>query len=362
MRSWPPLYHPPSQPRRNLVTQVTGAAGAGALRLEDQLTEFVAWLLSRSDALARDLVAAYFTDDARALAELTKSWSLGVETQLRLPPIGPGDHLRPDLSITGVDRTFQLLIEVKAGAGFHEVQRHDGTMVDQVVAYEQAWDLLDREHEARVRRIGTLGTVVAPTAPPSPRRARDLTWGDLAEIIRRLNGRGQLNCEIAAVAVDLANAVDQLFGAVVAASPEFLHGAEQLVRQVATSVAQGLGGSCGSVVVRTEASYAGCYVTFDGVEKEQERVWVFCTPAGGWYAPPGHPTAVWLASTDEGWGPSTAAALRRAGFARTRDLKGYTADRIAFLVEDQSVIEADRRSASEAAAWARGLMTRALRS
>ena len=46
------IYHSPSDKRRNLILSMSGAASSSAMRLEDQFTEALAWLLDRDPAFA----------------------------------------------------------------------------------------------------------------------------------------------------------------------------------------------------------------------------------------------------------------------------------------------------------------------
>jgi hypothetical protein len=95
--AWPAIYHPPSECTRNLVLSMSGAASSSAIRLEDQLTEVLAWLLDREGAFSARFAALFVRKDPEALAAIDDVVRFGVETQIRLPPLTPeGNHLRPD--------------------------------------------------------------------------------------------------------------------------------------------------------------------------------------------------------------------------------------------------------------------------
>jgi hypothetical protein len=353
--SWPPVYHEPQLGHRNLVTQVSGASGAGALRLEDQLTEFLAWLLSRSSELTRAVVEQFFRGDDHALAELHKSDRFGIETQVRLPPIGPGNHLRPDLSITGPDRRFQLLVEIKAEADFHHVEAEDGSQIDQASAYVCAWELLEGQHEARLRRVGTLTR--DGTAPEHGRpRAADVSWTEIARTIEQSERRGHLDAlSLKAVATDLCEAIDLLFGTLVEPAG-FLVGAGELVAAVAAAMARACGGTASPVTVKHNSLYAGSYITFPDAEGSQSRIWVYCTPTGGWYNPVGHPPALWISETDTPWSELVEAGFRSLDFGRIRDRRGYKLLRLARPLDATAVVGRDPRERENACAWATDLM------
>jgi hypothetical protein len=352
--NWHPVYHEPQLGHRNLVTQVSGASGAGALRLEDQLTEFLAWLLSRSSELTRAFVARFFEGDEEALAELDNSNRFGVETQVRLPPVGPGNHLRPDLSITGPERRFQLLVEIKAEADFHHVEAQDGSQIDQVSAYVRAWERLDAQYEARLRRVGTLTS--DGTAPEHGRlRAADLSWTEIARTIEESDRHGHLDRSLKVVATDLCDAIDLLFGTLIE-QPGFLIGARELVGAVASAMAQACGGTASQVTVRHNSLYAGSYVKFPDAEGTESRIWVYCTPVGGWYNAVGHPPALWLSETDTPWSGLVAARFRNLDFGTIRDRAGYKLLRLAHPLDATAVVGRDPRQRENACAWATDLM------
>jgi hypothetical protein len=352
--NWPPVYHEPQLGHRNLVTQVSGASGAGALRLEDQLTEFLAWLLSRSSELTHTVVEQFFRGDDDALAELHESDRFGIETQVRLPPIGRGNHLRPDLSITGPERRFQLLVEIKAEADFHHVEAEDGSQIDQVSAYVRALELLDGQHEARLLRVGTLTS--DGTAPEHGRlRAADVSWTEIARTIEESDRRGHLHASLKAVATDLCEAIDLLFGTLIE-PPGFLVGAGELVAAVAAAMARAGGGTASPVTVKHNSLYAGSYVTFPDAEGSQSRIWVYCTPTGGWYNPVGHPPALWLSETDTPWSGLVAARFRNLDFGTIRDRAGYKLLRLAHPLDATAVVARDPHQRENACAWATDVM------
>ena len=118
------------------------------------------------------------------------------------------------------------------------------------------------------------------------------------------------------------------------------------------------GGTASPVTVKHNSLYAGSYVTFPDAEGSQSRIWVYCTPTGGWYNPVGHPPALWLSETDTPWSGLVEAGFRSLDFGRIRDRAGYKLLRLAHPLDATAVVGRDPRQRENACAWATDVIKR----
>lgn len=339
------VFHTPGGVHRNLLATMISASSRTSLRLEDQLTEALAWILDRDQRLAVRVMGLFVAGDAEATALVEQAERVGVSTQVRLPPLPdrPGSHLRPDLSLTLDDRELQLLVEVKAGADFNLYEVAGGTTIDQVTAYIAAWQSLGGETEARVRKVGSLTPEgIGPrTTEVSSLRANDVGWLDLVDLLRNES----VESEVRAVAGDVADTIDFRFGSPDVSSA-FLDGASRLALSIADSLVAVMSDSSRSndSVFRPshEHGHAGGYVNFTTRSGVAEKIWLLVTAPGASYAPVGSTTAFWLCfSNDHPPAAETLAGLASPDWARTtRDKAGYAMNRMC-LEFDPVRVEAD---------------------
>lgn len=279
-------HHPrgPSEHPRNLIVTMSGAASSSAMRLEDQLTEALAWLLDRDSKFALRFARRYVDRDEEAIAELNGVERLGVKTQIRLPPLrryppspnaGVG-HPRPDLSLTAPERRFQLLIEVKLSA--------DSEIRAQVARYVESWEdkaLTDTSLEAKVRRLGTL--TKEDLSPHGDGRAADLRWKDIPELLTH-----NPEDEVAAVAHDLLAFIGEMYVEVDAP-----HGFLEAGTDLALKLAHDLADKVAEPKVRDgyfkphpDTGYAGGYLYFTTPSDDRQRLQIAVTGRGSAYAEP----------------------------------------------------------------------------
>jgi hypothetical protein len=109
---------------------------------------------SVADLYARNPLTGMVVDDQLSAA-VEQSTSFEVTEQVRLPVTA---NVRPDLSIVGragTDDLFQLLIEVKLAASFHDITVNHATLV-QPAGYVAAWRSIASADPDLVCRVGVL--------------------------------------------------------------------------------------------------------------------------------------------------------------------------------------------------------------
>lgn len=314
-------YWGEEEPKRNLVLTMSGAASSRAMRLEDQLTEALAWLLDHDSAFALRFTRRFAAGDERALGELDKVDHLCVATQIRLDALEPtigdkGPDLRPDLSLTAPDRRFQLLLEVKLGADFRweEYRTPLAAACDQVTADVTWWDAraqAEPDREAEVRLVGTL-TVCGRVPPHGEGRAADLRWKDVAELLAGTVER------VAVVADDLCVFIDKRLYVQVYAPPPFLEAGATLASRVTDHLASRVNHR--SSRKGSGEGHAGVHLHFTTPWGDSETLWIVVTARGSLWAPwDSDGSALWLYFPDnDREKPATRTALTGSDFQDIR--------------------------------------------
>lgn len=187
--------------------------------VENQLSETVAWLLDRSDALARRFATCLVGDDDAAVAAIERAVAIGANSQVPLPPLPGTGSPRPDLAIVGSDRSFQVLVEVKVDASEH-VYVIDGVPVAQTSVYIRSWrDATNPHTEAKVRKVATLTREVSTVYEPDRMRGATVTWAEFEAVLGEQIERGEMESSVAAVATDLREVLKaRILGTVVDAA------------------------------------------------------------------------------------------------------------------------------------------------
>lgn len=330
------VYVDPSKPRKrpNLVEGLASVPSTQLVQpFENQLTEVLAWLVDRADTFARRF-AALFMPDGEAAEAVRSAAVVGASTQVRLPPLTGTGSPRPDLSVVGSDRSFELLVEVKVGAGFHDYTV-GGETLTQTDAYIRAWrEGTVAATEANVRRVGTLSLQTDLAHAPDSWRAADVLWEGVTALIAELVGGDGFSPETRAVAADL---LDVLRLRVVPTGPaadldDLLEWGRSLLKLVRPRLAARIKGSSESGnITRGRDSVSGNLLLMapDGTEV---RLWLGVTPRGGAYNGFGYDDSLWLAvlsAVPLAWH----ATLPGGGFERQRDPYGDNFFRVALPVE-----------------------------
>lgn len=330
-----PLYRDPKQSGsldRGLIHGLMRAPTTTRIRPEEnQFSEALTWALRRVPGLAHQFALLFVAGDTAAEQAIEAAREIGIDTRISAKGAS-GEMLYPDLSLCGVDRAFQLLVEVKVGSDFHTYPLPDGGTASQPVIYALALAADPSGAGAAVRRVGTLSRdpEEAPT-DTHPLRARDVGWAEVRDLLS------------AAPRVDgIHQVVDELVTAigtrVLPAPPPAAHVGRLLewaqgpllpdvMRFVAAAVA---GRTTGATTTGARYAYRGGYVHCLAPDGTALRLWVYISPEGVGYSVPGEPDAVYLEVDPEGEvrANATLQGLFAAGFRRERDLAGYDAWRV----------------------------------
>jgi hypothetical protein len=355
-----PVYIDPSSKRQrlSLMGELTKLPSRPAhVPAEDQMTAALAWLADHSEQLARALCELFLEPaDEEAREALGRATSTGADVQLRLPRVGAG-FLWVDLSLTGADREFQLLVEVKLGSDFHQYAIPAlGATLAQPDAYLHAWRSCDDAHEAKVRRLGTLTLDGKAPRAGDPWRARDVTWADIHKLLDDVTG--ELSPDVELVARDLR---DHLAARVLppVLAPGFLERGGKLTRGVCERLRSRVseGKVSGNFAPNERFHYAGGYLRFTSPEQTREKLWFVVTPAGGDYNVPGAPASIQMASVfEDPLTPAAKARLISAGFTETKDKIGYRLVRAALPLEELEVEATLEDRIAVASDWAHELL------
>jgi hypothetical protein len=313
--------------------------------LEDQTTVVLAWLLDRWPALAHRLTTKCFVNDAEALDALAAASRVGARTWLSLPklPCSPGGGvMRPDLSIAGDARSFELIIENKVDAAPHHYEClngcHDPPLIPQQDAYALSWGLCPAEHEARVRRVSVLSRDPVERGEVSALRSVDISWLDVRDLIRELLDEASSDGDVGAVASDFLDVLDERVLAQAKPSvagaksidpiehPVLIWGAEFLA-ELLPSLATKLDGRHSGPLLNGKSFYAGGYVRFDALGGQELSIWFCVTEAGRPYSVPGFEDGLWIVR-DGPWPAAARESLKASGFAKQVDQAGYGNERI----------------------------------
>lgn len=297
-------------------------AKQGQHQHENQATEILAWLIDRSDVVAR-AAAGLFLGDLPALRGAER---IAARTQVSLPHPA-GGTVFPDLSIEGAGASFQLLVEVKIGAELSESLDAGGGAVKQDDVYRQAWAAMDDDGQAAVRAVGTLTRPGgASTVDAEALRARDVSWSTMRDALAACAAdtdagvRAVLDSFVDAIDVHIAVApLDEIEVA------SWLRDHESLVALTATRLAELLAGTA-DAKTKFSTDYASRYVRFVDTTGQELRVRVYLAPAGGRLNLPGHPDAlaVYLGrDTDGTLEKPMLPRLQSAGFVMQKDIWGF---------------------------------------
>jgi hypothetical protein len=289
---------------------------------ENQLTATLGWLLDHSQVFSRALARLFVEHDAEAIEAVGAAETLGA--QLQLPLRASTGWRRPDLSIDGSDRAFQLLIEVKLGSQFQEYAVPElGRSLSQPDAYLHAWDQCAPLREARVRRVGTL--TLDGQAPRDEsylsRRAADVTWAQVHALLQTLLDEKQIDEDVILVSSDLR---DYLAKRVlpVQINPELLEWASKLTKEVVARLVVAIPGasSHGSFRPKAKFLYAGGDVHFRSPKGAQKSLRLIVAQAGSKYHAPGRPEGLQIVDWFGPEGPEAAELFATAGFQRLPDV------------------------------------------
>jgi hypothetical protein len=277
----------PTRPPRNLIKAFMDLAPSLKQSPEEnQLTECVAWLVARSPAFARAFCQLFLSGSQRDKKALELATRFAVDTRVTLPhPAGRG-VLFPDLLICGNARSFELLVEVKAGSTPHSYPDGDEVLL-QPDMYAKAWRALPPTTQADERFVGTLTNGFAFPDSGDPIRVADVTWDQLREqLARMLNGR-ELENDVRLVAEDLLAAIEERVLATAGELPPhtdvFLAAARPVIDEVALRLAGLLPSGKVRRPARIEEDYTGRYVEFMAPEGTTFELWLFATVTGGQY-------------------------------------------------------------------------------
>jgi hypothetical protein len=291
---------------------------------ENQFSEALAWALRRAATLARDFALLFVAGDTEAEQAVRSAAQIGVDTRITVR--GPsGKAIFPDLSLCGSDRSFQLLVEVKVDATFHEYDLPDGASVSQPVAYAHALECEPAASSARVRRVGTLSK--DPAAVPKdahPIRGRDVSWAQVRDLLaasdappRAESVFGDLRRAITIRILPTRPLPDEV--------EPLLKWGESLLAIVLPELARVARGTTRRPLLRRGAKelYAGGYVDYLTPDGHGLAMWVYVSPEGAAYSVPGEPGAVCI---QPNWNDTAPVSDRLSrAFLHDRDIAGYDA-------------------------------------
>jgi hypothetical protein len=237
-----PLYQDPTGPRAwpSLVEDLFALSMTHKQHpLENQATAALAWLIDRSPAFARTIVACFLGDGA------VPDVSVGARTQLSLPKPG-GGVVFPDLSIEGAGGSFQLLVESKVWSDFHVYGHPVAGPLRQDAHYRLLWQELPGRPGSEMRAVGTLTRAGGPATPDVEQMvAADVAWSQARDVLAGLVETGQLGEDVRLVAQSyLAAMKTVVIGEPpdLAAAKAWLDEYESLVHAVVGGLQRALGG------------------------------------------------------------------------------------------------------------------------
>jgi len=350
------VYVDPTGPRRrpSLVGGLMDFPTKARLSpVENQLTATLAWLLDRSERFARAFLALYAVGDPELGGAIEKAETVGARGWVTLPQLPGYGVMYPDLSIVGNARTFELLVEVKVDAAFHEFVI-DGASVLQPDAYLHAW--LDRtapKSEAKVRRIGTLTRAGDATLEHQrEERAPDVSWGSVRAALAGLLADGGLDDGVALVAEDFLAVIDaRALQHEVVADQAFLGEGGALVAAVVELVCRERPQVTKGPTVAPQRDYAVGHLRVKHAGSVLAP-WLFVTVAGGRYNAPGAPDSIWLAErADLPFPPWLRNELAQLGVPFVRDNAGFSSYRRSLTLADVIASGNPAEQARHVSAW-----------
>jgi hypothetical protein len=297
---------------------------------ENQLTECVAWIVSRSPAFARAFCGQFLAERERGENALARATQFAAETFVTLPhPVGKG-VLFPDLLVCGDARSFELLVEVKAGSTPHSYPDGDALLL-QPDMYAKAWRALPAASQADQLFVGTLTNNFPFPDSADPIRAGDVTWEQLRDLLSGTLDRNEFDDDVRLIASDLFDVIEERILTAVGELPPhagaLLSSAKPLIDAVSLRLAADLPAGKARQPARIERDYTGRYVEFIAPEGVTFELWLFVTVAGGQYNLHALGDVAVARVTSVGM-PDDPARLLSAGFQRRRTLSGWTDWRI----------------------------------
>jgi hypothetical protein len=349
-----PYYVDPTSAEWHAPSLVTGLMKNPATEkqtpLERQLTVVVAWLAHHSEQFARALLRRFLEGDAEAIAATTgEGLRIGARTWGTLRPVnGVTGPLYPDITITGSDRAFELIVEMKVDAGVHASGDLDGRTLYQPDAYAYSWiHNYDAAKEASVRRVGTLtrdGVEVELSPELAGWRAGAVRWSQVRDDLSGLLDRDEIEADVRTVAQEVLEAIDNFVLATAVPGieaklellPPELSWGYQVLTLLGPALAEALPGGTlkHSFTLGKKHVYVGCNVYFTTAEGER-CVWLHVSPADAGYAVPGRPLCLWaVQQADHGqWPNGIRERAVAAGFRDETDIAGYKALRCGYPME-----------------------------
>jgi hypothetical protein len=336
------VYHDPSDgsARLNLIHGLMSFAVRPELeQRENQLTESLAWLIDHDVEFAR-VFALLFIDDAESVEALAGAGVIGARTQVSLLDEASSATFFPDLSIATDKRALQLLVEVKPGVGGFHADTVGGQEYQQAEAYAAAWATHHPGEEAVLRWVGTLtaGAVEQRDVPNiamnhGVRRAKDVTWDEVAGLIEQGVTERLLDSGIEAVARDFLTVLREEFINTPLVSDAELtalldEGARFLETLRVVFAENGLKPRRG---IRRKKDYVGTIIDVPVRDGEVELD-LFVSPKGGRYSRRGQPASLVVVAKKKGgkrdsdWGEQ----LYAAGFRYGQDQAGNSCYRAFF--------------------------------
>jgi hypothetical protein len=243
--------------------------------------------------------------------------------------------LRPDLDLATAQRAFELIVELKAGAGFHSHTIGDLT-TEQPETYLRAWDQLALEapaDEAAVRRLGTL-TLWPPrsqTSPDGGTRAADVSWREVRDVIQSGIHDDLIELDVTHVASDFCDALDsRLFALEGLPKDPRLIGPARLI----TETADWLESASGRISRKGKSStdyYVGVFfsISDEDASATDRGLWLYYGLGGTPASSPETSACYWL--TERGDNPVSETLkkrLRAAGFEEVKNGWGELVCRI----------------------------------
>lgn len=160
-------------------------------------------------------------------------------------------------------------------------------------------------------------------------RANDVSWKQVYECLSALLHDRVLEQEVAPVAVDLRDAIDER---IVLAAPDpaaltaFFDRGKSLVSGVAAQIAGGIASADPPRAPAKSADYVSTYVHFDAPDGSQVALWVYLVRKAGNCNRHGQPDSIVVEPRDSNtpFEPTWADRLVPAGFAWVKDIAGWT--------------------------------------
>jgi hypothetical protein len=316
------LYHDPDieDVRSSLVGDLLGIPATDKNhQLENQATTVLAWLVDQSPTIARTVLRLFLGDRAPADA------AIGARTQLALPK-ADGGALYPDLSICVADRALQLLVEVKVDSAHAVYEEYGGQLQPQV--YRELWRT-PGQGDAVIRAVGTLTRTGGASEPdPDQLIAREVAWRELRDALHHLLASGAVEPECRLVAASFVTAIDERIAPAPLtedAQHEFFATHEALLDGVKDAIARLVRGTGAPKRIRGKA-YLGWRIPLPGATAAPLFLRLYLSPQSTRLNLPGQPDALIAAPERDADGtlePGESAAVKAAGFPRTKDLDGY---------------------------------------